>query len=249
MKSPLKRGIFLQFGNKEEGQWRSITYEKLPNFCYGCGHLGHILKECEEFSGTHDDDLPYRPWLREPIKLKGLDSTSPPRSNRGRGRGRSKVGGRGSCRDFTEDSEEKGSDANQDPTVIEKLEISKGTGKPADSSDELTTQPTVRVRASFTNVETEQFPKETCKEGGEISGIKETVKPNDSHGSKDPIGQCNEFTKMELDHSGEGSSVRPISPSKKGCKEDLPVAHSYAKSVYNKREGAWKEKHGNGCRG
>ncbi|KAK4415799.1 hypothetical protein Salat_2687300 [Sesamum alatum] len=46
----------------------SFTYKRLPNFCYLCGKLGHLFKDCElqyeqGFSGLGDQN-PYRPWLR-----------------------------------------------------------------------------------------------------------------------------------------------------------------------------------------
>ncbi|KAK4433996.1 hypothetical protein Salat_0562300 [Sesamum alatum] len=46
----------------------TFTYERLPNFCYWCGCLGHILNLCEYqydqgFDATQDP-LPYGPWLR-----------------------------------------------------------------------------------------------------------------------------------------------------------------------------------------
>lgn len=30
-------------------RWIPITYEKLPIFCYGCGKLDQVLKDCEEY--------------------------------------------------------------------------------------------------------------------------------------------------------------------------------------------------------
>ncbi|KAL0356017.1 UNVERIFIED_CONTAM: hypothetical protein Sradi_4048600 [Sesamum radiatum] len=48
----------------------SFTYERLPNFCYLCGRLGHIGKYCElafaEGFVDPGNDTPYGPWLRAP---------------------------------------------------------------------------------------------------------------------------------------------------------------------------------------
>ncbi|KAL0433251.1 UNVERIFIED_CONTAM: hypothetical protein Slati_2659400 [Sesamum latifolium] len=46
----------------------TFTYERLENFCYLCGMLGHITRYCNEcfVDGFIDpvDDTPYGPWLR-----------------------------------------------------------------------------------------------------------------------------------------------------------------------------------------
>ncbi|KAJ8444495.1 hypothetical protein Cgig2_024059 [Carnegiea gigantea] len=34
--------------------WIKFKYMKLPDFCYACGHLGHVFRRCEMF----DDDVP-----------------------------------------------------------------------------------------------------------------------------------------------------------------------------------------------
>ncbi|KAL0356380.1 UNVERIFIED_CONTAM: Retrovirus-related Pol polyprotein from transposon TNT 1-94 [Sesamum radiatum] len=47
----------------------SFTYERLPNFCYKCGVLGHILRDCpmalEEEQLSEGMELPYGAWLQE----------------------------------------------------------------------------------------------------------------------------------------------------------------------------------------
>ncbi|KAK4428471.1 hypothetical protein Salat_1146700 [Sesamum alatum] len=52
-----------------------FTYEQLPNFCYRCERLGHIAKYCEnQFADAFGDpgsDLPYGPWLRVPLPMRG----------------------------------------------------------------------------------------------------------------------------------------------------------------------------------
>ncbi|KAK4426379.1 hypothetical protein Salat_1406500 [Sesamum alatum] len=46
----------------------TFTYERLPNFCYWCGHLGHTMKSCEyQLEPSFDekqDPLPFGLWLR-----------------------------------------------------------------------------------------------------------------------------------------------------------------------------------------
>lgn len=78
---PLKRGTKIKIGNKPP-TWLPITYERLPTFCYLCGMLGHLHKDCpstqdeEEKEEIIDDDcLPYGDWMRaSPLKItRGLN--------------------------------------------------------------------------------------------------------------------------------------------------------------------------------
>ncbi|KAK4387741.1 hypothetical protein Sango_2380700 [Sesamum angolense] len=47
----------------------ALTYERLPNFCYICGILGHIMQDCSSAVGGKGteggEDLQYGAWLRE----------------------------------------------------------------------------------------------------------------------------------------------------------------------------------------
>lgn len=43
---PLKRVLKIR-GSDGEEIVVSFSYERLPNFCYLCGKMGHILRECE----------------------------------------------------------------------------------------------------------------------------------------------------------------------------------------------------------
>ena len=37
----LRRGVMFKMHGEMEAQWFFIKYERLPNFCYACGLLGH----------------------------------------------------------------------------------------------------------------------------------------------------------------------------------------------------------------
>ncbi|KAL0433047.1 UNVERIFIED_CONTAM: hypothetical protein Slati_2639000 [Sesamum latifolium] len=71
---PLKRALKIRSTSGEELLAR-LTYERLPNFCYLCGLLGHIDKYCElRFDDNFHDpggETPYGPWLRAPIPTRG----------------------------------------------------------------------------------------------------------------------------------------------------------------------------------
>jgi len=67
---PLRRGVNVLLGGKPK--WIQIKYVKLPDFCYGCGRLGHVLKGCD--LTVEDSDgagLQYGSWLRaSPLRSK-----------------------------------------------------------------------------------------------------------------------------------------------------------------------------------
>lgn len=44
---PLKRGFFLQ-RPKEEDIWVHFKFERLSDFCYGCGLVSHTVNECKD---------------------------------------------------------------------------------------------------------------------------------------------------------------------------------------------------------
>lgn len=59
---PLKKVVFLQ----QEGRKipMPVLYEKLPDFCFYCAHIGHQFRECLKYKGQPKDELPYGVWMR-----------------------------------------------------------------------------------------------------------------------------------------------------------------------------------------
>ncbi|KAL0437847.1 UNVERIFIED_CONTAM: hypothetical protein Sradi_0492600 [Sesamum radiatum] len=76
---PLPRAFRIRITMGDE-QLVTFTFERLLNFCYLCGRLGHIDKFCDKRyeEGFQDpgNDTPYGPWLRAPIPNKPRPRTS-----------------------------------------------------------------------------------------------------------------------------------------------------------------------------
>ncbi|CAL1411603.1 unnamed protein product [Linum trigynum] len=67
---PLRRGVLLEVDNRK--QWYEVAYEKLPNFCYNCGMLGHLKKDyLEEL--VQKDEIQYGSWMRAMSLIKKHD--------------------------------------------------------------------------------------------------------------------------------------------------------------------------------
>lgn len=58
----LRRGIFVVTDNRQKF-WVPFKYEMLPRYCFGCGRMGHILRNCgvvmEEVKNLPEDDYPF----------------------------------------------------------------------------------------------------------------------------------------------------------------------------------------------
>lgn len=46
---PLRRGIWVSLSGDQESIWINAKYERLPDFCYGCGRIGHVIKDCKSY--------------------------------------------------------------------------------------------------------------------------------------------------------------------------------------------------------
>ena len=50
IRKPLMRGVIMEVGPNGKTQWCPLEYKFLPNFCYICGLLGHVDRECSRGS-------------------------------------------------------------------------------------------------------------------------------------------------------------------------------------------------------
>ncbi|XP_075483839.1 uncharacterized protein At4g02000-like [Primulina tabacum] len=60
---PLKQGIWVQTEEKSEAVCIVLLYERLPNFCFSCGIIGHAQRNCDSKSNEGQSDK-YGNWLR-----------------------------------------------------------------------------------------------------------------------------------------------------------------------------------------
>uniref|UniRef100_A0A803QC75 Reverse transcriptase domain-containing protein n=1 Tax=Cannabis sativa TaxID=3483 RepID=A0A803QC75_CANSA len=65
---PLPRGQMIKLPKVKDEFWIDYRYERIPEFCFECGCLGHPFEQCiafmERIDSGNDDDLPYGPWLK-----------------------------------------------------------------------------------------------------------------------------------------------------------------------------------------
>lgn len=62
---PLRRGIWINLGTSQESLWIQAKYERLPEFCYDCGRIGHLVKECRSCLKENDiEGWQFRSWLQ-----------------------------------------------------------------------------------------------------------------------------------------------------------------------------------------
>lgn len=40
-----------------------VLYERLPDFCFYCAHIGHQFRECLKYRGQPKEELPYGSWM------------------------------------------------------------------------------------------------------------------------------------------------------------------------------------------
>jgi interleukin-1 receptor-associated kinase 1 len=70
LRKPMKKGTKIKFHDRN--LWVDFKYERLPNFCFACGKIGHQMKECEEvddvdennYNDIEEKSQAFGPWLR-----------------------------------------------------------------------------------------------------------------------------------------------------------------------------------------
>lgn len=230
VRKPLKRGIIFKAGSKGKDKWIPVTYEKLPDFCYGCGCLGHIIKECEDPAGTCEEELLYGPGLREPVRLKSEESGTNGRGARSRGRGRGWNGGRGSWRqEVVEGEDEDETDWAQE--VMDELHcpavaIPKVAPAPAAKTIQVTVQNSKEERDA---VKEKMFNAKDEDQGEQGRKLKEKGKVGENQGIEinvkfkeidPPIGSnenIKDSSNMEVDTNGEMAENKLVNQEGKIC--------------------------------
>ncbi|KAK6144215.1 hypothetical protein DH2020_021035 [Rehmannia glutinosa] len=69
----------IQLDKKFKNSTVYLKYERLPDFCFHCGIIGHVLKDCDDYvtkHGTDESQLQFGNWLR------AANITNPFASNR-----------------------------------------------------------------------------------------------------------------------------------------------------------------------
>lgn len=71
VRKPLRRGTFIKIGSQGEEEWVEMRFEKLPDFSYGCGRMGHITRDCEDKETAAREDQQYGIWLKKYPSTRG----------------------------------------------------------------------------------------------------------------------------------------------------------------------------------
>lgn len=74
---PLRRGVKIATG-KETSKWVEIKYERLGDFCFYCGRLGHTNRACQ-FHGDGEESgttvvYQYGPWWKAAPRRRSRQS-------------------------------------------------------------------------------------------------------------------------------------------------------------------------------
>ncbi|KAK6163027.1 hypothetical protein DH2020_002868 [Rehmannia glutinosa] len=60
---PLKKFVSVQVEQEKDEVIVLLVYERLPDYCYACGRIGHVHKDCTE-EETNKDEFQFGPWLK-----------------------------------------------------------------------------------------------------------------------------------------------------------------------------------------
>ncbi|KAE8772589.1 hypothetical protein D1007_55405 [Hordeum vulgare] len=64
---PLMRGSMVQIDERGRKSWCPFAYEYLPNFCYTCGVISHVERECNT-KVKKDEKAQFGRWLRAEVE-------------------------------------------------------------------------------------------------------------------------------------------------------------------------------------
>lgn len=73
---PLKQGIWVLPEQSQEKICIILVYERLPNLCFVCGRLGHVLKDCEA-KDVDKAAIKFGNWLRAPTRMGDRKTYNP----------------------------------------------------------------------------------------------------------------------------------------------------------------------------
>ncbi|TXG70018.1 hypothetical protein EZV62_004953 [Acer yangbiense] len=73
---PLKRGLRVALGEDEKVIEVMICYEHLLNFCYFCGKIGHLVRDCplNTKNITDNSGFKFGPWMRAASLIRNKDT-------------------------------------------------------------------------------------------------------------------------------------------------------------------------------